>query len=307
LAGTSPPKNEQRRIVAKLDDLFARTSRAREELDRVPTLVEHYKHAILFAAFHGELRANWCEDPQPNLSSPGIAPIADDEAFSLPPKWIRARLGDLTDNFDGRRIPLKQSDRGTRHRPYPYYGAFGVIDSVDSYLFDGNFLLVAEDGKNLESRKRPIAFQAHGRFWVNNHAHVLRARDCVDCSYLEHFLNSPVLALQPFLTGIDQVKLTKGALENIPIPLPPLSEQLAIVRRIDAVFARLTAIAAEHASVITELDRLDKKLLTKAFRGELVPQDPADEPAGAWLNRIRESSKDRAWRKHRRQKLVPKK
>ena len=82
-------------------------------------------------------------------------------------EWPQVALGDLVVNFDGRRIPVKEAER--RPGPYPYYGASGVVDHVDDFLFDGTYLLVAEDGENLRSRKTPVAFLGTERFWVNNH------------------------------------------------------------------------------------------------------------------------------------------
>ncbi len=92
---------------------------------------------------------------------------------SLPSTWTLTPLGEAADNLDGMRVPLKLSDRENRHGVYPYYGASGIIDHIDNHHFDGEYLLVAEDGANLIARSTPIAFLAAGKFWVNNHAHVL--------------------------------------------------------------------------------------------------------------------------------------
>jgi len=86
-------------------------------------------------------------------------------------EWITSRVEELSINFDGKRRPVKESDR--RPGPYPYYGASGVVDHVDDYIFDGDYLLVAEDGENLRTRRTPIAFMVRGKFWVNNHATIL--------------------------------------------------------------------------------------------------------------------------------------
>src|SRR5262249_49456107 len=107
----------------------------------------------------------------------------------LPQGWCWASVDQLTVNFDGQRVPVKAEDRAARQGEYPYYGASGVIDSVDDFLFDGSYLLIAEDGANLLSRSTPIAFQATGRFWVNNHAHVVQCLAGMPLVYLELFLN----------------------------------------------------------------------------------------------------------------------
>ena len=92
------------------------------------------------------------------------------------------QLGDVSENHDARRIPVKAADR--RPGPYPYYGAQGIVDYVDGYIFDGLFVLVAEDGENLRTRNQDIAFMAGGKFWVNNHAHILRASSAAATRFL---------------------------------------------------------------------------------------------------------------------------
>ena len=91
--------------------------------------------------------------------------------------WKEKRLGQVLDLFDSRRIPLSSLEREAIHGSYPYYGASGIIDYLNKYIFDGNYLLIAEDGENLNSRKLPVAFWARGKFWVNNHAHIVLGWD----------------------------------------------------------------------------------------------------------------------------------
>jgi type I restriction enzyme S subunit len=130
----------------------------------------------------------------------------------------------LAENFDSLRIPVKEADRGPG--PFPYYGASGVVDHVDGYLFDGEYVLVAEDGENLRTQQTPIAFMAKGRFWVNNHAHILRANSRNDTRFLMYALRH--VDIRSFLTGSTMPKLTQASLNRVPIPAPPLSVQRAI-------------------------------------------------------------------------------
>jgi type I restriction enzyme S subunit len=146
-------------------------------------------------------------------------------------EWPLRALGELVDNFDGRRIPVKESDR--RPGPYPYYGASGVVDHVDGYLFDGEYLLVAEDGENLRTRRTPVAFLASGRFWVNNHAHVLKANSNADTRFLNYALSTTDIG--GYITGSTMPKLTQGNLHRIPVVAPPLAQQC----RIAAILAAL--------------------------------------------------------------------
>ena len=139
-------------------------------------------------------------------------------------KWAERMLGELTDNFDAVRVPVKQADR--QPGPYPYYGASGVVDRVDDYLFDGEYLLIAEDGENLRTRNTPIAFLANGKFWVNNHAHIVRANHKTNTRYLMYALSE--LDISGYLTGSTMPKLTQGNMNRISLLTPLLPEQRAI-------------------------------------------------------------------------------
>jgi type I restriction enzyme S subunit len=139
-------------------------------------------------------------------------------------KWRERTLGELTDNFDGARIPVKEADR--RPGPYPYYGASGIVDQVDGYLYEGEHLLVAEDGENLRTRTTPVAFLAHGRFWVNNHAHVVRGNAEADTRFLMYALSATDVS--GYLTGSTMPKLTQGNMNRIRLHVPPLPDQRAI-------------------------------------------------------------------------------
>jgi len=139
-------------------------------------------------------------------------------------KWRTASLGDLTNNFDAIRIPVKEADR--QSGPYPYYGASGVVDYINKFIFDGEYLLIAEDGENLRTRNTPIAFIANGKFWVNNHAHIVSGNDKADTRFLLYSFLS--LDISRYLTGSTMPKLTQGNLKNIPLLAPPLPEQRRI-------------------------------------------------------------------------------
>lgn len=145
--------------------------------------------------------------------------------------WEYYSLGDLVDNFDSLRVPIKEADR--KKGQYPYYGASGIIDMVDGYLFDGNYLLIAEDGENLKSRKTPIAFIASGKFWVNNHAHIVRGNEKADTRFLMYYLSQADIS--GFLTGSTLPKLTQDNLNRIPVYTPPLPEQRAIAAVLGAL------------------------------------------------------------------------
>lgn len=138
--------------------------------------------------------------------------------------WSTLPLENRTVNLDRRRVPITGKDRVAGE--YPYYGASGIVDHVDGFLFDGVHLLVAEDGENLRSRKTPIAFLAEGKFWVNNHAHVLQASDGNDLRFLAYALEGTDVSA--YITGSTQPKLSQGSLNRIPICAPHYDEQRVI-------------------------------------------------------------------------------
>ena len=117
----------------------------------------------------------------------------------LPQGWVTADFGDITFNRDPERIPLPVGDRRVRQGVYDYYGASGVIDTIDDFLFDKPLLLIGEDGANLVNRSTSIAFMAYGKYWVNNHAHVLDGINEEFLKYLSLYINS--ISLLPYITG----------------------------------------------------------------------------------------------------------
>lgn len=139
-------------------------------------------------------------------------------------EWRERPLGEITTNYDALRVPVKQADR--RPGPYPYYGASGIVDYVDKFIFDGEYLLIAEDGENLRTRNTPVAFLARGRFWVNNHAHIVTGNTESDTRFIMYALSRTEIG--GFLTGSAMPKLTQGNLNRIPLLTPPLPEQRAI-------------------------------------------------------------------------------
>ena len=140
-------------------------------------------------------------------------------------------LGEMTVNHDAQRVPVKAADR--KPGPYPYYGAQRIVDYVDDYIFDGVFLLVAEDGENLRSRNEDIAFMASGKFWVNNHAHILRANSDAVTRFLNYAINSSDIS--GYITGSTIPKLSQRSLRSILIPCPPLAAQEEIVSLLGAL------------------------------------------------------------------------
>lgn len=262
-----PPLSEQQRIVERIEELFAKLDEAKERLQEVADSFAVRKAAILHKAFTGELTKQWRREN-------GVS----DES------WEEKKLSEITENQDSKRIPLSKSQRDNMNRIYDYYGASGIIDKVDDYIFEGKKLLIGEDGANLVTRSKDIAFIADGKYWVNNHAHILDVKDTVLLMYLCHYINN--MDLIPYVTGSAQPKLTQAKMNNIKIFLPTLSEQHEIVRLIDDLLARERAAQQAAEQALASIDMMKKSILARAFRGELGTNKASEASALELLRQV---------------------
>lgn len=165
------------------------------------------------------------------------------------------RIGDIIDNFDSMRVPVSSSKR--RPGQYPYYGASGIVDHVEDFIFDGPYLLIAEDGENLKTRSTPIAIPADGKFWVNNHSHVVRGKPGL-CSttFLGYYFAT--IDISGYLSGSAQPKLSQTSLNSIRINLPSLPEQKAIAEVLGALDDKIAA----NRKLVTTTEDLMVALVT---------------------------------------------
>lgn len=181
-----------------------------------------------------------------------------------PMGWEIKLFSEVATNLNSKRKPIKQSDRELIVGKFPYYGATGIVSYINDFKFDGEYLLIAEDGKNLVNRKKPIAWVAKGQFWVNNHAHVVGYNGSVSLFFLAFYLNK--INISQYVTGIDQFKMNKSNLNRIPILIPPITLQNKFAERI-AVIEQQKAQAQQS---LQKSEDLFNSLLQKAFKGELV-------------------------------------
>ena len=261
------PLAEQQRIVDRIETLFAKLDEAKQKAQDALDSFETRKAAILHKAFTGELTAQWRKEHSVGMES-----------------WDTKPLSKITNNHDSKRIPLSQVERSKLARIYDYYGASGVIDKVDRFLFEGRKLLIGEDGANLVTRSKPIAFIAEGQYWVNNHAHVLSATPAILLDFLCHYINS--IDLTPYVTGSAQPKMTQAKMNRIPIPIPIIDEQVEIVRILDNVLAKEQQAKEAAEKVLEQIELTKKAILARAFRGELGTNDPGEESAVEMLKAI---------------------
>ena len=207
---------------------------------------------------------------------------------NLPADWKRISLGEYVENHDSARIPVSREERAKRKGKYPYYGASGIIDEIDGFTHEGEYLLLGEDGANLLARTKPIAFLAKGKVWVNNHAHVLKCKGEFPNAYLAFFLNS--IDLAPYVTGTAQPKLSQSKMNTIPIPIAPLDQQKRIVAEIEKQFSRLDEAVANLKRIKANLKRFKAAVLKAAVDGKLTEDwrktHPDVEPASKLLDRI---------------------
>jgi type I restriction enzyme S subunit len=228
---------EQQKIaecLSSLDELMAAQAR------KVEAVKEH-KKGLMQQLFPRE------GETQPRFRFPEFR----DEG-----EWEVKPLGKVADNLDNRRVPITSSERKAGNTPY--YGASGIVDYVEGFIFDEDLLCVSEDGANLVARTYPIAFSISGKTWVNNHAHVLKFENTCTQKVVELYLNA--IKLDDFITGMAQPKLNKAMLDRIPIPHPRLPEQQCIATCLSSLDAMITAETQKHEALRTHKRGLMQQL-----------------------------------------------
>lgn len=250
-----PPLAEQRAIADFLD----------RETGKIDALIE--KQTELITRLQERRAAITQRAVTYGLHNREGTELPDNPVGYVPDGWTVQPLRRAMTSLDGRRIPLSAEERGGRSGEFPYYGASGVIDYVDDFLFDEELLLVSEDGANLILRSSPIAFTASGRYWVNNHAHVMRPKVGSPTFWAARVES---LDVAPFITGSAQPKLTQDALGRLLVSWPTDGEELQeIVAYLERETARIGELIAKTERMI-ELSRERRSaLITAAVTGQI--------------------------------------
>lgn len=187
-------------------------------------------------------------------------------ASTFTQKWPIVRLGDVVNFLDHKRVPITKSERTPGK--YQYYGANGSQGTINDYIFDEPLVLVAEDGGNFGHPERTIAYIAEGKYWVNNHAHVLQPKKGLDLKYLCRVLEK--YDVTPFVKGATRQKLSKTDASRIPLPLPPLETQ----KQIAAVLEKADQLRKDCQQMEQELNSLAQSVFIDMFG------DPVTNPKG---------------------------
>jgi type I restriction enzyme S subunit len=289
-----PPLNEQKRIVAKLEKLLGKVEAAQERLDKIPVILKRFRQSVLAAACSGKLTGDW------RNSAP---------SEELPADWQNATLGQHTELITKGASPKWQGIN---------YAESGVLFVTSENVGVGKMLLdkpkfvekefsirqkrsILQRGDLLTnivgaSIGRSAIYDREDVANINQAVALIRLNKGISRNYVLMVLNSPILVQHMNEEKVDvaRANLSLKDVAAFPLPLPPIEEQKEIVRRVEDLFKFADQIEERYKKARTYTDKLTQSILAKAFRGELVPQDPMDEPASALLKRIKEDEAKRA-------------
>ena len=236
-----PSAEEAGLISAFLDKEVAKIDSLVEEQLRLIELLKEKRQAVIS---HAVTRGLAAASPLKDSGDPAIGLI--------PQGWLTGPVKRFFTNLDSKRVPLSSEERAGRRGQFPYYGASGIIDHVDDYLYDETLVLVSEDGANLVNRSTPVAFVAKGKYWVNNHAHILRPYDGAPTFWAARIED---IDLSPYVTGSAQPKFTAEALANLPVSAPANpDERLAIEAHIIELEGQTALLISEAGKMVRLLE-----------------------------------------------------
>ena len=298
------PLPEQKRIVAKLDEIMSEIKAAKEHLARAKELIRKFRQSVLNAAVTGKLTEGWRrentnvipavetvreihENRDSHVSdlnirdirrgrriersswreAPSYIPLDEDTLHS----WCETRIGDISECLDRLRIPVSKDARNKRKGTVPYFGANGQVGWIDDWIFDEELVLVVED-ETFVGRTKPFSYIISGKTWVNNHAHVLAPLGNISADYLNICLSFyDFIPLTSGSTG--RRKLNQADLMPAPLRIAPIAEQEEIVKRVGQYFNQIDRVIELISLTETKGESLSQSALCSAFNGELLSSE----------------------------------
>ena len=250
-----PPLQEQSAIASYLDTQCAKID---EIIAQAKASIEDYKQwkaSIIYEAVTKGL------NPNVEMKDSGIPWIG-----KIPVHWAISRIKNIATNLDYLREPISAENRENKLGLYDYYGASGVIDKIDDYNVDDTVLLIGEDGANLRMRNLPLVYRASGKFWVNNHAHILKVKPGCSYGYVAYLLEAGDYNV--YITGSAQPKLSQFNLMRFPIVIPDFKEQVQIEKYLDKWCLQIDTLIAEKEDFLIDLESYKKSLIYEVVTGK---------------------------------------
>ncbi len=218
--------------------------------------------------------------PYPKYKDSGISWLG-----MLPVSWDIKKVKHITTCLDGKRIPLNSLERSEIPGDFPYWGANGIVDYINDYLFDEDLVLLGEDGAPFFEDYKPVAFSVSGKIWVNNHIHVLKPKG-INSSYLTYCLN--ITDYSYFISGSTRDKLTQNDMSEIHLPFPTTEEQQAIATYLDDATSRIDALIHKQEQMIELLKEKRIALITHVVTKGLDPNVKMKDSGIEWLGEVPE-------------------
>ena len=253
---TFPDATEQQAIADFLDKECNQIDSIAADLEKQITLLQQYKKSLITETVTKGLDKS--------------VPMKDSEVEwigKIPEHWKAKRLKYVMNNFDAQRKPIEAQNRSQDGEIlYDYYGASGAIDKIDDYIFDETSILIGEDGANLVLRNLPLIYIATGKYWVNNHAHILRPKSESDLYYMAYQME--IIDYSQFITGSAQPKLSQENLNNVFLVVPPLNEQRRIASYLEEKISCIDTIVRKKQEQLSTIQQHKKSLIYEYVTGK---------------------------------------
>lgn len=255
-----PSPSEQQAIASYLDYKVGQIDASISAINTQIDDLKSYRQSIINEAVTKGL------NPNVPMKDSGVEWIG-----LIPEGWEVLKEKYIFENLDYLREPISSESRERNNPIYDYYGASGVIDKIDHYNVEGKVLLIGEDGANLVMRNLPLIYKAVGRFWVNNHAHILKPKVGIDYDYMYYTMEAA--DYMPFITGAAQPKLSQENLNRVSYPVPPFSEQKSIASYLDVKTLKIDAAITSLEQQREDLNSLKQSIISEAVTGKIDIRD----------------------------------